>query len=54
MASFYLKGVSPRPILLSESHWSMMPFMILQGVRLFMVFLFPETVMWLPKRLFGR
>jgi tripartite ATP-independent transporter DctM subunit len=53
MAAFYLKGVSPPSVLLSDIYWGMMPFMILQGVGLFIVFLFPPVATWLPKLLFG-
>jgi tripartite ATP-independent transporter DctM subunit len=52
MAAFYLKGVSPPHVLLSEIYWGMMPFMALQVVGLIAVFLFPELAMWLPRLIF--
>jgi tripartite ATP-independent transporter DctM subunit len=52
MAAFYLKGVSPPHVLLSEIYWGMMPFMALQAVGLIAVFLFPELAMWLPRLIF--
>jgi len=53
MAAFYLKGVSPPSVLLSDIYWGMMPFMILQGFGVLLVFLFPQLAMWLPRLLFG-
>jgi hypothetical protein len=41
MAVFYLKGVSPPSVLFSKIYWGLMPFMLLQGVRLLIVF-FPH------------
>jgi tripartite ATP-independent transporter DctM subunit len=52
MAAFYLKGVSPPHVLLSEIYWGMLPFMALQVVGLIAVFLFPELAMWLPRLIF--
>ena len=53
MAAFYLKGVSPPSVLLSEIYWGMIPFMALQLVGLVIVYLFPQLSMWLPKAVFG-
>jgi tripartite ATP-independent transporter DctM subunit len=52
MAAFYLKGVSPPHVLLSEIYWGMMPFMSLQVVGLIAVFLFPGLATWLPWLIF--
>jgi tripartite ATP-independent transporter DctM subunit len=52
MAAFYLKGVSPPHVLLSEIYWGMMPFMALQVVGLIAVFFFPQLAMWLPRLIF--
>ena len=53
MAAFYLKGVSPPEVTLSEIYWGMMPFMVLQVVGLVIVYFFPELATWLPKVVFG-
>lgn len=53
MAAFYLKGVSPPHVTLAEIYWGMMPFMVLQGVGLVIVYLFPQLILWLPKVVFG-
>ena len=54
MAAFYIKGVAPKEVLLSEIWWGMMPFMGLQIVALVLVFLFPQLALWLPNLVFGR
>jgi len=52
IAAYYLKGVAP-DFELWDIYAGMMQFMILQLLGLAIVFLFPPTVMWLPKVLFG-
>jgi tripartite ATP-independent transporter DctM subunit len=48
MAAFYLKGVAPKGIELSDIWWGMMPFMGLQVIALLLVYLFPQIALWLP------
>jgi tripartite ATP-independent transporter DctM subunit len=52
VAAYYLKGVAPN-FELWDIYAGMVQFMILQLVGLVIVFLFPQTVFWLPKVLFG-
>jgi TRAP-type mannitol/chloroaromatic compound transport system permease large subunit len=55
MAPAFLKGPSSVKCLserLSEIYRGMVPFMILQGVGLLLVFFFPQLATWPPKRLF--
>jgi TRAP-type mannitol/chloroaromatic compound transport system permease large subunit len=52
MAAFYLKGVSPPHVLLSEIYWGMMPFMAIQVLGLILVYLFPVLAVWLPGLVF--
>lgn len=47
-ALFYLKGVCPPEIKLSDIYKGVIPFIILQIIGLAIVFFFPETVTWLP------
>ncbi len=54
MAAFYLKGVSPPSVLLSQIYWGMVPFMTLQVVGLALVYFIPALAGWLPGVLFGR
>ena len=47
-ALFYLKGVCPPEIQLSDIYKGVIPFIILQLIGLAIVFSFPEIVTWLP------
>ncbi len=51
MAAYYLKAVAPRWEL-SSIYRGMVDFMILQVIGLAIVFLFPQTALWLPSVLF--
>jgi TRAP-type mannitol/chloroaromatic compound transport system permease large subunit len=48
MAAFYIKGVAPPGVLLSDIWWGMMPFLGLQVVALLLVYFFPQLALWLP------
>jgi TRAP-type mannitol/chloroaromatic compound transport system permease large subunit len=54
MAAFYLKGVSPPHVTLNQIFAGMIPFMGIQIVAIFMLYIFPEIGMWLPQVLYGR
>jgi TRAP-type mannitol/chloroaromatic compound transport system permease large subunit len=54
MAAFYLKGVSPRHVTLNQIFAGMMPFMGIQVVALFLLYMFPAIGLWLPQVLYGR
>ena len=47
-AAFYLKGVAPPEISLSEIFNALWPFMGLQAVSLAVVLFFPQIALWLP------
>lgn len=44
---FYLQSVAPRELPTSEIHKGAVPFMILQGLVLILIAVFPQTVRWL-------
>jgi tripartite ATP-independent transporter DctM subunit len=48
MAAFYIRGVAPPGVSLSDIWWGMMPFMVLQVVGLLLVYFFPQIALWLP------
>ncbi|MEY2688966.1 MAG: hypothetical protein RL375_3164, partial [Pseudomonadota bacterium] len=52
MAAFYLKGVSPRHVTLNQIFAGMMPFMAIQVLALFLLYMFPAIGMWLPDVLY--
>jgi tripartite ATP-independent transporter DctM subunit len=51
MAAFYLKGVAPKGVLLSDIWWGMVPFMGLQILVLLGTYFFPQLALWLPNLL---
>jgi len=51
MAAFYLKGVAPKGVLLSDIWWGMVPFMGLQILMLLSTYFFPQLALWLPNLL---
>jgi tripartite ATP-independent transporter DctM subunit len=53
MAAYYLKAVAPKWEL-SHIYRGMFDFMLLQMLGLALVFIFPETALWLPEKLFGK
>jgi TRAP-type mannitol/chloroaromatic compound transport system permease large subunit len=52
MAAFYLKGVSPGYVTLNQIFAGMMPFMAIQVVALFLLYMFPGIGLWLPHTLY--
>ncbi|RME72611.1 MAG: TRAP transporter large permease subunit [Chloroflexi bacterium] len=44
---FYLQSVAPEEVKTVDIHKGALPFMVLQGVALIIVMLFPQTVQWL-------
>lgn len=52
MSAFYLKGVSPPHVTLNQIFLGMMPFMGIQMVAIFLLYMFPGIGMWLPTVLY--
>jgi TRAP-type mannitol/chloroaromatic compound transport system permease large subunit len=52
MAAFYLKGVSPPHVTLNQIFAGMLPFMGIQVVAIFLLYVFPEVGLWLPQVLY--
>ncbi len=48
MAAFYLKGVAPPHVTLNQIFAGMMPFMAIQVLAVFLLYLFPAIGLWLP------
>ena len=53
MAAFYLKGVAPPHVTLNQIFAGMMPFMAIQVLALFLLYMFPDIGLWLPRVLYG-
>jgi len=52
-AIFYLKGVCPPDIKLTDIYKGVVPFIILQLIALSLVFIFPDLVTWLPAKVYA-
>jgi tripartite ATP-independent transporter DctM subunit len=48
-ALFYLKGVAPPGVTIRDIYQGVVPFILLQGITLLLVFFYPQLVLWLPK-----
>ena len=46
---FYLKGVAPPGVTITDIYRGVVPFIALQALGLVLVFLFPEIALWLPR-----
>jgi len=51
---FLMKGVCPPDISMGDIYRSVIPFVIIQGVGLVTIMVFPQIVLWLPHLLFGK
>jgi len=52
MSAFYLKGVAPAGVTLNQIFLGMMPFMGIQVLAIFLLYMFPGIGMWLPTMLY--
>jgi tripartite ATP-independent transporter DctM subunit len=50
---FYLKGVVPKDITTQHIYFGIIPFVIIQLLAVAIVFIWPEVVLWLPRRVYG-
>ena len=48
-ALFYLKGVAPPEVSIKDIYKGVVPFIVLQGITLTLVFVYPKIATWLPK-----
>ena len=54
MSAYYLKGVSPPSLLLTQIFSGCMPFVYVVLVTMLFVYIFPGIALWLPNALYGR
>jgi tripartite ATP-independent transporter DctM subunit len=50
---FYLKGVAPPEVTTLDIYRGVIPFVLCQLLAIFLVFEFPELVLWMPRLMFG-
>jgi len=48
-ALFYLKGVAPPGVTISDIYKGVVPFVVMQLLALVIVFFYPQIALWLPK-----
>jgi len=48
-----MKGVVPKEISMADIYRSVIPFVVIQGIGLVIVMIFPQIVLWLPNLIFG-
>ncbi len=48
MAAFYLKGVAPPHVTLNQIFIGMLPFMAIQVLAIFLLYMFPQIGLWIP------
>lgn len=53
MAAYYLKGVSPPHVLLTQIFAGCMPFVYIVLVTMVIMYIYPQITLWLPNRLYG-
>jgi tripartite ATP-independent transporter DctM subunit len=53
MAAYYLKGIAPKHVLLTQIFRGCMPFLYIVLVSMLFVYVIPGMVTWLPKAIYG-
>lgn len=53
MSAFYLKGVAPPHVTLNQIFLGMLPFMAIQVLGVFLLYMFPAIGLWLPGVLYN-
>jgi len=53
MAAYYLKGIAPKHVLLTQIFRGCMPFLYIVLVSMLFVYVLPGTVTWLPRLIYG-
>ncbi len=53
MAAYYLKGIAPKHVLLTQIFRGCMPFLYIVLVAMLLVYVVPDTVLWLPRAIYG-
>jgi len=54
MSAYYLKGISPPEVRLSQIFNGCMPYMLIVILAMVVVYVFPATIYWLPGLVYGR
>jgi TRAP-type mannitol/chloroaromatic compound transport system permease large subunit len=53
MAAYYLKGIAPPHVLLTQIFWGCLPFLFIVVFSMFIVYVAPDIALWLPRAIYG-
>jgi tripartite ATP-independent transporter DctM subunit len=53
MSAYYLKGVAPKSVLLTQIFRGCMPFLYIVVVCMVLIYIWPEIALWLPRAIYG-
>ncbi|MCQ0971409.1 TRAP transporter large permease subunit [Paracoccus sp. TK19116] len=53
MSAYYLKGIAPPEVRLTQIFAGVMPFLFMVFIAMAVVYIFPQTVYWLPQVFYG-
>jgi tripartite ATP-independent transporter DctM subunit len=53
MAAYYLKGIAPPHVLLTQIFWGCLPFLFIVLFSMFIVYVAPDIALWLPRAIYG-
>ena len=53
MAAYYLKGIAPPHVLLTQIFWGCLPFLFIVVFSMFVVYVAPDISLWLPRAIYG-
>jgi TRAP-type mannitol/chloroaromatic compound transport system permease large subunit len=54
MSAYYLKGIAPPHVKLTEIFKGCMPFLVMVFISMFMIYVFPDIVFYLPNAFYGK
>jgi tripartite ATP-independent transporter DctM subunit len=54
MAAYYLKGIAPPHVRLTQIFGGALPFVFMVFITMALIYVFPETALWLPRQLYAR
>ena len=53
MAAYYLKGIAPPHVLITQIFWGCLPFLFIVVVSMLVIYVFPGVSLWLPRSIYG-
>jgi tripartite ATP-independent transporter DctM subunit len=53
MSAYYLKGIAPKHVLLTQIFRGCMPFLYIVLLSMLLVYVVPQSVLWLPRLMYG-